>query len=502
MDADGDAGRYRQHVDQELPLLPLPLSQRLSVRQWVIVDIVLAALLAGGAIGGSVAGLDGPGRDSTAWLVFRCAVIVTMCLALPYRRLHPMAALVVIGAGMIVMVAAGSRGPLILSVILAVYSVASVSPPQASLWAAAAVAGGMLAASVAVTGHPSLAGPPLILVGWLAGENTRTRRAYIAGVTQWAAERDRQREERSRRAVADERLRIARELHDVVAHTMSVVAVRSSVARVVLESEPDEVRHALEIIEVASRRALQEMRLLVGVLRDGDAGNDLSPAPGLADLPALITEIGAAGVPVTMRIEGTARPLPAGVDVSAYRIVQEALTNVVRHARPTDASLQLRYRPDEIEIEVSDRGRGRPRSGTYPPYPTPSTTASLARAAASASSRPHAGATTTATTTAARTATAVAGPATATIPTAPPAPYAPPTPPIPSAPSAPNGAVFSNADAIPTGGSSTSNGIGHGLVGMRERVALFGGTFSSGPVGPGYRVVAVLPTDERGSGQP
>ncbi len=229
----------------------------------------------------------------------------------------------------------------------------------------------MVVATVIATGRPSLGAPPLLLVGWLAGENTRTRRAYIASVTEWAAERDHQREERSRRAVADERLRIARELHDVVAHAMSVVAVRSGVARMVLHSQPEEAAKALEIIETTSRRAMHEMRLLVGVLREGDATGELAPTPGLADLQPLVDEVAAAGVAVDVRIDGPPRPLPAGVDVSAFRIVQEALTNVVRHARPAQARLDLRYRPDEIEIEVSDNGAGRRPTPRYPSYPLP-----------------------------------------------------------------------------------------------------------------------------------
>jgi signal transduction histidine kinase len=441
-------------VDPELALLPLPLTQRLSVRQWTMVDLGVAALLAVTGVAGSIAGFDGAGRQSPASEVVRVALILAACVALPARRRYPRAVLAIIAGAMVGLILVGSRGPIVLLVILAIYTVASVSPPQTSLWAAALVTAGVLIASVAATGAPSLAAPPLILVGWLAGENTRTRRAYIAGVTAWAAERDRQREERSRRAVADERLRIARELHDVVAHTMSVVAVRSSVARVVVDSQPEEARRALEIIEVVSRRAMHEMRLLVGVLRDGDATNDLAPAPGLADLSQLVAEVGAAGVPVDVHVEGQPRPLPAGIDVSAFRIVQEALTNVVRHARPADARLDLRYRADEIEIEVTDNGGGRPRVVTYPPYP------SLVGAVPMARPNTNGGA-----------GDATSGPATA-------------------------------ATAAPGASSDSSTGSGHGLVGMRERVALFGGTFSSGPLGSGYRVTAVLPTDDRSPTRP
>jgi signal transduction histidine kinase len=277
-----------------------------------------------------------------------------------------------------------------------------------SLRAAVIVITAVTVASLVASGWAAIATPLPILVGWLAGENSRTRRAYIAGVTAWASERDREREERSRRAVADERLRIARELHDVVAHTMSVVAVRSGVARVVVDTQPEEARRALEIIETTSRRALQEMRLLVGVLRDDDAGREYTPAPGLADLPRLVEEIGAAGVAVDVHEEGEPRPLPAGVDVSVFRILQEALTNVVRHAGGAPARLVVRYQANQVELEVSD-------SGTVVAVPTESQ--------------------------------------------------------------------------------------GHGLVGMRERVALFGGTLAAGATATGFTVAAVIPTDER-MGQP
>jgi signal transduction histidine kinase len=250
---------------------------------------------------------------------------------------------------------------------------------------------------------------------------------------------------------------------------MSVVAVRSSVARVVLESQPDEARQALEIIEVVSRRAMHEMRLLVGVLRQGETVGDLSPAPGLADLPGLVAEIGAAGVPVTVHVEGQARPLPAGIDVSAFRIVQEALTNVVRHARPASAHLELRFRSDEVEIEVSDNGG--PPVGPYPAHPGPKPAPEPVLVLASPPSRAHA---------------------------APPVGAAT-KPTVGAAPGAPTGTTAGSAN---TSAAAGANGSGHGLVGMRERVALFGGTFNSGPAGLGYRVLAVLPTDERGPSHP
>jgi signal transduction histidine kinase len=144
-----------------------------------------------------------------------------------------------------------------------------------------------------------------------------------------------ERAEQVRRALADERAQIARELHDIVAHAMSVIAVRSGVARMVIDTDPQQAREALAIIETTTRRSLHEMRLLVNVLRDtGDHDAELSPVPGLGDLDRLVAATAAAGVAVEVTIDGTAYGLSPAADLSAYRIVQEALTNVARHAGP------------------------------------------------------------------------------------------------------------------------------------------------------------------------
>jgi signal transduction histidine kinase len=244
-------------------------------------------------------------------------------------------------------------------------------------------------------------GPAFVVVAWLIGENVRTRRAF-------AAEREREREERILRAAADERLRIARELHDVVAHSMSIIAVQSGVGRVVMDSQPDEARKALAAIESTSRQALQEMRRLLGVLRQPesmDLSSPLGPAPGLDRVDELVSQASQAGVAVSVQVSGSPRELPPGVDLSAYRIIQEALTNIVRHVGPSNASVAIRYSPDDVSVEVLDDGGSR------------------------------------------------------------------------------------GADA-----SSSSDGTGHGLVGMRERVGLFGGSLEVGPRrGGGFRVFACLP---------
>ena len=232
------------------------------------------------------------------------------------------------------------------------------------------------------------------------------RRAYTARLEERTAELEQAREELARRAVTEERLRLARELHDVVAHAMSVIAVQSGVGAHVASTQPEEAAKALAAIEATSRAALTELRRLLGVLRqDSEPQGDLTPVPGLADLDSLLAEVAKAGLGVRLRVEGTPSQLPAGVDLSAYRIVQEALTNVVKHAGPARAQVRIRYRDQEVTVEVTDDGRG---------------------------------------------VRALAGDGRA--------------------------------------------GVGHGLIGMRERVAAFDGDLEAGPrPGGGFRVAARLP---------
>jgi signal transduction histidine kinase len=192
-----------------------------------------------------------------------------------------------------------------------------------------------------------------------------------------AAEREAERERRIRQAAMEESIHIARELHDSLAHAMSVITVRSGVARMLIESRPDEARTALGIIESTSRGIMQEMRLLLGVLRTPHAEADApgtpdapaAPAPGLDHLDELLARIHQAGVQVELRAEGTPRALPDSIGRSAYRIIQEALTNVVRHAGATSARLRLSYHPEDLAIEVTDDGAGgtRPANPAVPP---------------------------------------------------------------------------------------------------------------------------------------
>ena len=192
------------------------------------------------------------------------------------------------------------------------------------------------------------------VAGWALGE--RAERAKAAEERAVRAERDR--EAAARVAVAEERSRIARELHDIVAHAVSVMVLQVGAVRHKLPDALAEDRDALRSVERAGRTALAEMRrLLAAMRRDGDEA-ELLPQPGLDGLDSLLDEVGRAGLPVELHVDGEPVPLPRGIDLSAYRIVQEGLTNALKHARASDADVTVRYRPDELEIEVRDNGQG------------------------------------------------------------------------------------------------------------------------------------------------
>lgn len=237
-------------------------------------------------------------------------------------------------------------------------------------------------------------------IAWLIASRWRANRELRLRAAAFEAESN----ARAAAAVADERGRIARELHDVVAHNVSVMVVQAGGVRRLLGPDLDREREALATIEETGRRALAEMRRMVGVMRGSEStAPDLEPQPGLARLDQLVIEMREAGLPVELHVEGTPTTLSAGIDLSAYRIVQEALTNALKHAGPASAVVTVRYLAGEIELVVDDDGRGR----------TPST-----------------------------------------------------------------------------------GRTGHGLVGMRERVAVYGGRLDAGPrPGGGFRLQATLPID-------
>ena len=195
--------------------------------------------------------------------------------------------------------------------------------------------------------------PLRFVVAWVAGYALRAR----ADQAEAAEERATHAELRARIAVAEERGRIARELHDIVAHAVSVMVLQVGVVRRRF-SAPSENHDLLKGVELAGRNALAEMRRLLAAMRREGEEADLVPQPGLDGLDSLLDEVGRAGLPVELHVDGEPFPLPRGLDLSAYRIVQEGLTNALKHAHASDADVTVRYRPDELEIEVRDNGQG------------------------------------------------------------------------------------------------------------------------------------------------
>jgi len=190
---------------------------------------------------------------------------------------------------------------------------------------------------------------------WLAGYALKRKLVE----TESERERlEREREERAREAVAEERARLARELHDVVGHSVSVMTVQASAVRRLLLPEQEKEREALEVVEQTGRQALAEMRRLVDVLRRPEEAPTLAPQPGLEYLDKLVAHVRDSGLPVDLRVEGDAVKLPAGVDLTAYRLVQEGLTNALKHARADRAEVLVRYGDGELELEVTDNGTG------------------------------------------------------------------------------------------------------------------------------------------------
>jgi signal transduction histidine kinase len=201
---------------------------------------------------------------------------------------------------------------------------------------------------------------------WLIGWFVYRRQEYVRVLEARTAELQEAREELARTAVTEERLRIARELHDIVAHSLSMIAVQSGVGAHVIDSKPEEAKAALANVERASRDALTEMRALLGMLRNENGDVSRAPLPGLAELPGLIEKVGRAGPHVDLRLRGEERPLPSGLDLTAYRVIQESLTNVVRHANAERARVSIEYGENSLVIEVVDDGvsaQGRSSNG-------------------------------------------------------------------------------------------------------------------------------------------
>ncbi len=329
-------------------------------------DAVLAVVLTVVLVGGSYG--EGNPNQPTDLAQFRnhavphptgaLALVAVACLVLAWRRRYPVTVLAVSTTAVAVYSLLGYvNGASLIAPVLAVYAVAS----QVSAWRAVPLAVATLAVLMSATGANNPFGrysdgafvliPGMVAAMAFAGIAVANRRAYAASV------RDRA-EQDARRRIDEERLRIARELHDVVAHTMATINVQAGVAAHVLPTKPEAAAEALQAIKTASKEGLRELRAILNVLRQADDVDSVHPAPGTAQLDALIEGARRAGLPTTLTVTGDPHPLPAAVDLAAYRIVQESLTNVIRHAGPASAAVSLGYHDDELRIEVSDTGRG------------------------------------------------------------------------------------------------------------------------------------------------
>jgi signal transduction histidine kinase len=247
------------------------------------------------------------------------------------------------------------------------YSVGSRAEGRRALWVPPLLLAASAPAFLAARLHGQDSGNIIPSVVWLAaawatGRTVRSWRHKNAALELANRELAEQRELQAQAAVAVERGRIARELHDVVAHNVSMMVVQAGAAARVLHGEEPDVRNALDVIAATGRETVDEMRTLLGVLRSDDGPAALRPQPGLADLEQLVGGVREAGLPVTLRIEGAPRPLPPTLDLSAFRIVQEALTNTLKHAGPARAEVTVRYEDGLVTLEITDTGRG-PRGG-------------------------------------------------------------------------------------------------------------------------------------------
>ncbi|MFC9927281.1 sensor histidine kinase [Streptomyces sp. NPDC127190] len=347
-------------------------------------------------------------------------VSAVLCVVVMLRRRFPEPMLLLaLATGLVQLIADIETTAADFAMLVIVYTVAATGARWASRLALGA---SLVAATLAQlrwpNEHASFLGHVAIVVfqtvpfalAWVLGDSMRTRRAYFAQLEERAARLEKEREAQAKVAVAAERARIARELHDVVAHNVSVMVVQADGAAYVLDAAPDQARTALETISSTGRQALAEMRRLLGVLRTGEhqESGEYVPQPDVEQIDELIKQCRTSGLPVDFRVEGTPRPLPSGVELTAYRIVQEALTNTRKHGGPNaGASVRLVYFDDGLGLLVEDDGKGAPH------------------------------------------------------------------------------------ELYEEGGA---DGQGHGLIGMRERVGMVGGTLDAGPrPGGGFRISALLP---------
>jgi signal transduction histidine kinase len=362
-----------------------PPRRQLRPAHWVAIDCAFTALLLLVYIELKAAPLL---RGIPSW----AAIVIVLVAVVPaaFRRCQPRTVLVVVvAAGAIASALSSSPAPP-LAAAFVMYLIPLRFPRRDALWLLAdtllVMAAGFAAFAVIPHAHGPeagtigkaagllLEGGLLVTVVWLIGYSVRQQRSQAADRREQAERRARGQLAEGRRARSEERLQISRELHDLVAHTLSVIAVQAGVAGYVIGERPEEAARALSSIEQTSRSALHEMRALLGVLRDGETGARngtgpgtqdaaLVPAPGLADLDTLVERTGEAGVQVELSVRGERPRLPAGLDLAAYRVIQEAVTNVIKHAATGRCQVTVAYQEDTLMLEVNDNGAGGAASG-------------------------------------------------------------------------------------------------------------------------------------------
>jgi signal transduction histidine kinase len=344
------------------PSRPTPLARgrALLVDVLLAVGIGLAQVL--GVLLSEYYGRSPAWRDPDALAYL---LLVGGAAALLFRRRWPLPVLAVtLACGLAYAASTYPEGPSQLAVFPALWTVALTLPRRRAWLAAAVAAVAAASAELFLYGDTMFDGEPLyaavtVLAAMWWGEAVRARRAYVAELRDRAERAERTREEEARRRVDEERLRIARELHDVVSHTIGVISVQAGVAAHLLHRRPDKAADSLAAIRQASDEALGELHTMLGVLRqsDGDGGRaPLAPAPGLAELDALVAQAAGAGIEVKVAVEGEPRRLPSAVDLACYRVVQESLTNVVRHAGASQAEITVTHHRDRVVVEVLDDG--------------------------------------------------------------------------------------------------------------------------------------------------
>jgi signal transduction histidine kinase len=327
----------------------VPPGRPTDVAVAVLVGVVQLGLTTGAARGQP----DRQPLDLLAYLL-----LATGPVALLWRWRSPAPVLAVVMASNVLYFALGyPYGPAWLALIVAFWTAVTGGARRAA-WITALV--GLAAyytlAALVDRVEPATAATIAAHLGWLLLVLAVAEVAMAGRQRRLAAERSRA--EEARRRAGEERMRIARELHDVLAHNISLINVQAGVALHLMDEQPGQSRSALVAIKQASNDALGELRSVLDVLRQGDEAPPRSPASGLADLDSLVARAGATGLEVRTRVEGTPRPLPAGTDLAAYRIVQESLTNVTRHAGPASATVLVRYGKDDLTVQVDDNGRG------------------------------------------------------------------------------------------------------------------------------------------------